>query len=96
MRIAFEAPEHTFLLSDFDRWHFVLNNWFLAEDEEEDQAFESRQHSQRVVERSWKRIFDLEGGDPDYHLKPFERSYQATLWKLEWDQVREVTPFTAR
>jgi hypothetical protein len=27
--VGFDVPEGSYVLSDFDDWHFVLNNWFL-------------------------------------------------------------------
>ena len=98
VRIAFEAPAETVLLSDFTRWHAVLNGHYLADDQAEDNAppswaFEDR-HAH--IEKSWERIFDLERGDPGYFGPLSSRGVQATLWLIEWRQVREVTRFIAR
>ena len=35
--ITAEIPDHKVLLSDFDMWHIVLNNAYLALTEEEDE-----------------------------------------------------------
>lgn len=98
VRIEFEAPPETVLLSDFIRWHAVLNGHYLADDQAEDIAPPSWAFEDRHMHilRSWERIFDLERGDPDYFGPLSSRGVQATLWQVEWVQVRKVTPFTAR
>ena len=58
-----EVPPERVLLSDYHLWHSVLNNAYCARTEAEDDAFERRYrypytgHAERVVERSWQRIF---------------------------------------
>ena len=37
--IEFEACESEVLLSNFEQWHSVLNNWYLCKNEEEDAYF---------------------------------------------------------
>lgn len=69
--LEFRAPSSEVLLSNFDAWHSVLNNWYLALDEAEEQAWFERcpdgvlphrrsAACQAEVERSWERIFDLD------------------------------------
>lgn len=102
-RIEFDSPEERVLLSDFMRWHAVLNNSFCADNEQEDDAEDARPRGEEYVEenlkrikQSWSRIFELERGDPAYHGDISERSIQATLWLVELHQVRSMTWFTAR
>jgi hypothetical protein len=95
-RIEFDLPEDRVLLSDFGRWHFVLNHSFLADDEQEAQEAESMTPSAEAIERSWDRIFEIEGGDPAYHGNPAHRAVQATLWSLALSEVRAITWFIAR
>ncbi len=99
VRLDIEAPASRVLLSDFDAWHAVLNGWYLSWSEAEDEAFhqprEGRSEASRRadIENSWTRIFDLEGGDPTWRGRPFERSIQATFWSLERADVVGVTLF---
>ena len=37
--IEFEKPETEILLSDFNLWHFVLNYWHIANNEEQELEF---------------------------------------------------------
>jgi hypothetical protein len=109
VRIEFELPEDSVLLSDFNDWHCVLNRCFLSINEQEDEAFTrelKRAHVEwrwpypepfhlRVVS-SWQRIFDLEAGDPEWWGRPSDRSIQATFWELAIPQIRRVDIFRAR
>ena len=45
--IELEVPDDLVIKSDFDYWHSVLNDWPLAEDDEDIRK-----------EESWKRIYD--------------------------------------
>lgn len=99
MRLELEIPESRILLSDFEAWHAVLNDWYLSSSEAEAEAFHRGQDllsedSRRAkIEESWKRIFDLEGGNPDWRGEPEERSIQATLWYLEAQEVVGIKRF---
>jgi len=90
------------LLSDFTRWHHVLNASYLPSDQADHDAFERRSKAvladecRKIVERSWDRIFDLNWGD-DYIAVPFEeKSIQATVWQIRLDEVAQVEEFVAR
>lgn len=97
VRIEFEATEDAVLLSDFELWHYVLNQWYLATSEEDDRRFESRESpSRNLVRASWVRILDLEWSDPHIAAPRDRKSIQATLWSAPVDAVREVTEFVAR
>lgn len=54
-----ELDENSVLLSDFESWHFVLNNWFLAVDEQEDELFDKGELN-ITKEDSWQRIFNID------------------------------------
>lgn len=98
VRIEFEASPETVLLSDFTRWHAVLRGTYLEDDEAEASALAPWAYEDRHahIEKSWERIFELERGDPGY-FGPFSaRGVQATLWQIEWRQVRKATRFIAR
>ncbi|WP_146208078.1 DUF3841 domain-containing protein [Azospirillum sp. TSH64] len=53
------VPRHRILLSDFDDWHAVLNDWYLSRTEAEDNEVEAAggaTPSQR--RKSWLRVFE--------------------------------------
>lgn len=64
-----EVPEGRVLFSEFMAWHHVLNGWFLALSEAEDERWERKWGRSRHealpprarlrVEESWERIFDV-------------------------------------
>ena len=110
VRIELEIPDHHVLLSDYQDWHGVLGGWFHSYSKSEDDAFDRRLDSAGIdshdvlreepfrseVLASWQRIFDLEGGDPEWLWPPDRREIQATFWELRFDQVQEVTHFKGR
>ncbi|MFF2175253.1 DUF3841 domain-containing protein [Lysinibacillus sp. NPDC058147] len=57
--LTVEVPDNKVLLSDFDAWHCVLNDWFCPITDEEDELFEQGKLN-ITKEQSWERIFDLQ------------------------------------
>lgn len=91
--VCFELvlPDNSVLLSNFDLWHFVLNNRPILPDENWEQLcdeFDSLlpDEQEMVKQKSWENIFS------DFDDSPV----QATFWKLELQTVRDVRFFTAR
>ena len=83
-----ELPSSDVLLSDFDNWHYVLNDWYLSSTwnekdwENEEAWFDSLPQDiqkQKMLE-SWERIFDIEPYETDFAAKG--KFVQATFWKL--------------
>ncbi|GFZ27372.1 DUF3841 domain-containing protein [Lactobacillus corticis] len=94
--IELEIPENQVLLSDFESWHFVLNNWFYSDATSEkewnhqDKWFESlpKDQQRQVKENSWQRIFDI---TPRYgEWDKNGDSVQACFWSLRKEQIRRV------
>ncbi|WP_228409450.1 DUF3841 domain-containing protein [Radiobacillus deserti] len=54
-----EVPDNKVLLSNFDAWHCVLNDWFCSMTNEEDELFVQGKLN-ITKEQSWERIFDIE------------------------------------
>ena len=112
VRIEFEQSDKGVLLSDFELWHYVINYWYLPQTVADGEVFEAelsehnlsffetkplpvRAYHQRI-EDSWDRIFDLDWAEEEI-ARPFDKkSIQATFWKLNFDQIRDVQSFTAR
>jgi len=112
VRIEFQQAADSVVLSDFGLWHFVLNYWYLPHSEEDEIVFEAKLNSRGLsffhdkplpdadlhseMTDSWERIFDLEWFHPEITNVPEERSVQATMWELRWDQVRRYKWFKSK
>lgn len=104
--LELEIPDEHVLLSDFDLWHFPLNNWWLYDcfkpdfgEKEWDEAHEefaklSKDEQIRRKEKSWERIFDIEPFENDWIVKG--KYVQAIFWELKLEYVKKVQYFTAR
>ena len=111
VRIEFEKPETEILLSDFDLWHFVLNYWHIADNEEQELEFNKLFKTssveftdkenytlklKNILESSWNKIFDM-----NYHsiytADAFKRKkIQATFWTLKSTEIIKVDFFNAK
>lgn len=95
-------PIDEVLLSDFETWHYVLNNMYLDTSENEKEWdeqhnwFDSLESSLQIEEKekSWNRIFDL---------TPFENEWkrtgcdiQATFWELKEEDIQDIRYFIAK
>lgn len=98
VQITFEAEENSFVLSDFDSWHCVLNSSFLANNEAEWNDFYDRipNPARHEIEPLWQRIFDLTRYEPNWDCPPGRKSIQATLWQIKMEQVKKVEHFIAK
>lgn len=106
--IEFEIPDNKVLLSDFELWHFVLNNWWLDTEmflpgftEEQYDAnhklFEalSPEEKQKKIEESWLNIFDVnEVIDNDFIRRGVD--IQAIFWELKMEWVKKIQYFVHR
>lgn len=97
VQIAFEAEEGTFLRSDFDAWHRVLNHAYNAESAAEYDLMYHYQGADRreKVLLSWERIFDM-GWRGEWVTPMTEKTIQVTLWELRMEQVKRVEHFCAK
>lgn len=98
VQIEFEADDDAFLLSDFDDWHCVLNNCYIADSEKEFDAFYECKHvdKQAEIEKSWEKVFDLHRCCLNWGTPLDRKTIQATLWSVRAEQIRKVDHFTAR
>ena len=100
--LELEVPDKDVLLSDFDHWHYVLNDMYLdnstneEEWEKEQTWFDtlSLAEKETVRRKSWLKIFDITPVDTDWICTG--RFIQATFWKLKKDYIKSVQYFIAR
>ncbi|MFE8605254.1 DUF3841 domain-containing protein [Archangium violaceum] len=109
IRIEAVLSRRSVLLSDFQKWHAVLNRTYLADSERDARAFERalrragvtdawpypEPFASRVIQ-SWERVFELSDDDEAWWGPARERQLQAVFWELHAAQVRRLTPFVAR
>lgn len=87
VRITFDLPLNRVLLSDFDDWHYVLNN-SPAIDVSND---EWDKLDQQAIIDSWDNIFYK---NEDYlNNKYYDKSIQATCFNIRLDDVVKVEFF---
>ena len=104
--LEIEIPDEKVLLSDFDLWHFPLNNWWLDDcfrpdynEEDYDKAHEwfdslSKEQQEIEKEKSWHQIFNIEPYDSYWIARG--NYVQAIFWELRLENVKKVQYFTAR
>ena len=96
--LEIEVPDEQVLLSDFDLWHFVLNNHLISETETEDTELEkiyeslSPEKQFEMKYENWKRVFDVSPLDNEWMRRG--EWVQATFWVLTKDMIRKVRHFT--
>lgn len=104
--VEFRAPRSEVLLSSFDAWHSVVNDWYLSLDDAEeedwvrrypDEADPNRRSAecQAEIERSWERVFDLELLKRSPHWADRSAVVQAAVPEVRLDQVVSVRYFSA-
>ena len=97
-----EIPDAQVLLSDEERWHSVLGNWYLTNTTNETDYRQaeawfdslSPEEQQEARQQSWQHIFEI---------TPFENEWdrrgcyiQATFWELRLEQIISVRYFKGR
>lgn len=88
--LTVDIPDDQVLLSDFDLWHLVLNEHYIADNEEDD---DNRSHSVEEMHESWNKIFNVSAANPYYSES---LSIQATVWELPMELVKKVEFFIAK
>jgi hypothetical protein len=96
--IEFEACESEVLLSNFEQWHCVLNNWYLYKNDKENVYFNKYPQllTETAMKKSWDRMFDLTFGSEDLWGPMNERWIQACVPIVYNHQIRNVGGFVAR
>lgn len=94
--IELKILENCALLSDFEGWHFVLNDGFYSDTKNEsewelqDKQFENlpKEERQQVKEASWQKIFDITPRHGKWDKNG--DSVQACFWSIEKEQICKV------
>ena len=97
--LELEIPENQVLLSDEENWHFVLNNWFFSDsDNEEDYNKDEgwfdalpQDVQQYEKKKSWEKIFNVAPSETKWHRCGC--FIQATFWELRLEQIVAVRYF---
>lgn len=86
--LTIDVPEHCILLSNFDYWHCVLNDFEITNSDEE------REYSEEEKRKSWERIFDITCSfdGEEYQML----TTQATMWEIRSEWVKKVEHFISR
>ncbi len=94
VRLDIRIPDGHVLLSDYETWHYVLNDWLLgtsicAEEWEKKNAWfnvlpKARQRAEK--RRFWQRVTPFENA-----WKRRGMDIQATFWELCFEDVRKVS-----
>jgi hypothetical protein len=96
-RVELDAPRALVLLSEFDAWHTVLMQQYLTLTQAEfDRIWELEKAgkvTRQMIEASWKRVFDVEAGDPDWWGVVAERDIQACLPYIDLSWVGQIDRF---
>jgi Domain of unknown function (DUF3841) len=111
VRLEIEVDARQVVLSDYDRWHCGINYAYLANSEDEHDAFYNDLDAKGIdyrllrplpepyhqaIQGSWQRVFDLDYFLDGWTASPEARQIQATFWRLNRDQVKSVTWFTEK
>lgn len=94
IRLSIELDERDVLVSDFDGWHFVLNDSFNADCEKEYDNFYAGKLS-ISKEESWERIFDLKR-PRDIEWSGNNEWLQGTTGKVPLNKIKKVEHFISR
>lgn len=85
--IEAQIPDERVLLSDFDLWHFVLNDYLFDENDDLDENL--LEDIQELKEESWKKIFVSKDFIQGAYI-------QATFDKLKLEEIVKVIHFKAK
>ncbi|MFD1131333.1 MULTISPECIES: DUF3841 domain-containing protein [unclassified Paenibacillus] len=94
VRLTLDIDEKDVLISDFDGWHMVLNNFFNSDNEKEAEDFDNGKLS-TTLEESWERIFEFDR-NVDTKWAGNGEWRQGTTGRIYLDKVKKVEHFVTR
>lgn len=97
--LELDVPDNEVVLSDYDNWHYVLNNWWIDSSTNEEEWNNnmdwldglSEDEQAKIKEESWDKVFDIEPYKSDWVCKG--DSVQANFWSLKKEYVKEAIKF---
>ena len=97
--IVLDVPDDQVLLTDFEKWHYVLNDWYLpsARTDEEYEKLESNfEKSDKLAQdslkkESWNNVFNFDKNAISDGL-----NIQATFWKIEPEWIVNARTFGSK
>ena len=100
--IELEIPDNQVVLSDYDLWHYVLNDWYFDNSKNEDEweskhkYYDSLSPEKKLQKKlkSWQSMFDITPYESNWCCRG--RYIQATFWVLWLKNVKKVQFFTAK
>lgn len=87
--LTVDIPDGKVLLSDFDLWHLVLSNYYIADDEE----YDDRPYSVEEMQESRNKTFNVSAANPHYSES---LTIQTTTWELPMKWIKEIEHFIAK
>lgn len=105
VRLELSIPRERALLLDFDTWHIVLNNGYLALTEQEDDAWDREalglvktapETIRKRVHQSWERVFDLKALQASAYAGGPDLLVQGVAEYFLWEEVVDLKSFHAR
>ncbi|MGR6760383.1 DUF3841 domain-containing protein [Paenibacillus sp. T2-29] len=94
VRLKLMLDKEAVLVSDFYRWHTVLNNSFCSDNETEDEAFYNGE-LEITKEKSWERIFELDR-ETDKEWSGSGECLQGVTGRIYLENVLSVESFVTR
>lgn len=101
-RITALVPRRRVLLSCYEMWHAILNNWCITSSDEEYEAYEAKwpkyiapgtnEEYQRDTEANWHKVFDVMDRRTGYMLENWGMidHIQACVDRIYLDEVVDV------
>lgn len=100
--IELEVPDSEVVLSDYDVWHFILNDWYFDNSMNEEEwdskhKYYDRLSPEKKLEKklkSWQGVFNITPYESDWFCRG--RYIQATFWVLKSSYIKKVQYFVAK
>lgn len=94
--LEIDIPDEEVVLSDYNTWHFVLNNSWIDDSTCEEEweknrswyeslSFEEREH---LKKESWQKVFDVEPFISEWVIKGMY--VQASFFELKSENIKQV------
>ena len=108
--IELVVPYYRAILSNFDAWNYVINNWYIPSSIRDNNKFNKIAKSlgvnpyidkhpkqlTKIIEQSWNKVFDMDKLCEFISGEKDNRSIQATLWQIFKEDVVDTKFFVGR